>query len=56
MAKLDNNVNVLCLRERRFSASKAKKIVAAWLASEFTGEARHERRIEKIAKYEKKRK
>ena len=56
MAKLDNNVNVLCLRERKFSVNKAKKIVAIWLITEFSDEARHKRRIDKISHYENKRK
>jgi ribose 5-phosphate isomerase B len=56
MAKLDNDANVLCLREKRFSTGKAKKIVKVWLSTEFTKETRHQRRIDKISKYEKKRK
>ena len=56
MSKSHNNANVLCLRERRFSVGKAKKIVDIWLNTEFSGEARHERRIDKIEKYEEKRK
>ena len=53
-ARIDNNVNVLCLREREFSFSKAKKIVKVWLETEFSSLARHKRRIDKISKYEEK--
>ena len=56
MAKIDNNVNVLCLRERKFSASKAKKIIYIWLTTEFSNLPRHKRRIDKISHYENKRK
>lgn len=52
----DNDINVLCLRGRKFSASKAKKVVAIWLTTEFSNEARHKRRIEKIERFENKRK
>lgn len=56
MSRLHNDTNVLCLRERKFPVGKAKKIVATWLETEFSGEARHKRRIEKIERYENKRK
>ena len=56
MAKIDNNVNVLCIRERKFSESKAKKIIYIWLTTEFSNLPRHKRRIDKISHYEDKRK
>ncbi|PIN89421.1 ribose 5-phosphate isomerase B [Candidatus Pacearchaeota archaeon CG10_big_fil_rev_8_21_14_0_10_34_76] len=55
MAKKDNDVNVLCLRGRKFSSSKAVRIIDLWLKEEFSGKPRHKRRIDKISKYEKKR-
>jgi len=53
MAKHDNDVNILCLRGRKFSLSKAKKILNKWLNTKFSGLSRHKRRIDKIKKYEK---
>ena len=55
MSRVDNDANVLCLRERYFSSANAKKIVSVWLNTEFGGLARHKRRINKIRKYERKR-
>lgn len=55
MAKRDNDVNILCLRGRKFSSSKAVRIIDLWLKEEFSGKPRHKRRIDKISKYEKKR-
>jgi ribose 5-phosphate isomerase B len=52
-ARSDNNANVLCLRGRFFSPINAKKIVGVFLNTEFSGIARHERRIKKITKYDK---
>tara|TARA_Y100000310_G_C20334932_1_gene647032 strand:- start:42 stop:494 length:453 start_codon:yes stop_codon:yes gene_type:complete len=55
MSRVDNDANVLCLRERYFAPANAKKIVSVWLNAEFSGLARHKRRINKIRKYERKR-
>ena len=55
MARFDNNANVICLRERFFAPANAKKIVDVFLNTSFSGEARHKRRIQKISKYEGKR-
>lgn len=52
MSRVDNNANVLCLREREFSLPKTKKIIDIWLNTPFSGEERHKRRIEKIREYE----
>jgi len=50
-----NDANVLCLGTR--TATKdvklAKAIVALWLKTPFSGDARHKRRIAKITSYEK---
>lgn len=40
--------NVLCLAGRRIDPQKALKILAVWLKTPFSGEARHRRRIKKI--------
>ena len=53
MARADNNANVLCLRVRGLSFEKNKKIVSAWLESNFSGKSNHLRRINKILRYEK---
>lgn len=44
--------NILCLSGKSLSAELAKKIITAWLKEEFSGEARHVRRLKKIAKIE----
>ncbi|TAN57175.1 ribose 5-phosphate isomerase B [Patescibacteria group bacterium] len=45
--------NVLCLPGLGLNQDQAKKIVNAWLKEKFSGEARHKRRLKKIAKIEK---
>ncbi len=52
MSKKDNHANVLCLRSRKMTFSKVKRIVATWLKSDFSGDVRHRRRIQKISAYE----
>jgi ribose 5-phosphate isomerase B len=42
------DANVLCLGGRALPLAKALKIVALWLKTEFSGDARHLRRIRKI--------
>jgi len=55
MSRLDNDANVLCLGGRTTAAKKgvAEKILRIWLATKFSGAARHKRRLAKIAKLEK---
>jgi ribose 5-phosphate isomerase B len=48
MARKDNNANILCLRGRRYCFWTTKGIVKKFLKTEFSGEARHKRRIKKI--------
>lgn len=48
-----NNANVLCLSGWNLKLDVAKKIVDVWLKTEFSGEERHVRRLEKIKKLEK---
>jgi ribose 5-phosphate isomerase B len=40
--------NILCLAGRRLAPAKALKITAAWLATPFSGDPRHLRRLKKI--------
>jgi ribose 5-phosphate isomerase B len=43
-----DDVNVLCLGARVIGPATATEIITAFLAAEFTGEERHERRLGKI--------
>jgi ribose 5-phosphate isomerase B len=54
MSRIDNDTNVLGLRGRFFPFEKVKKIIDVWLNTPFNGGVRHEKRIEKIADYERK--
>lgn len=51
LAKEHNNANVLSLGARFISEEDAKRVVTLWLDSKFEG-GRHERRLEKISKFE----
>ena len=56
LAKLSrehNDANVLCLSGWYTKPAAAKKIIAVWLKTPFSGEARHLRRIKKISRFEK---
>ena len=46
--------NVLCLSGKELTATQAKRIVFTLLSTEFSGEARHKRRLRKITKIEEK--
>ena len=48
MSRLHNDSNVLGLRARNFPFEKTKKIINAWISTEFSGELRHKKRIKKI--------
>jgi len=48
MARAHNNANVLCLGSRVIGAELAKHILDVFLATEYEGEERHERRIKKM--------
>ena len=54
LAKAHNKANILSIGARFTSEDEAKKAVAAWLETEFTGEERHVRRIKKIKDIEEK--
>lgn len=53
MAKEHNDVNVLCLRGRKFSDKKNLKLVGIWLNTKFSQKFRYGKRIRKIANYER---
>ena len=53
MAREHNNTNVACLRGRKFQFKKALRILKVWLKTDFCGEERHVRRVEKIKLYER---
>lgn len=46
--RVHNNANVLCLGARFLSDEEAKQVVKKFLETEFTGEERHIRRINKL--------
>jgi ribose 5-phosphate isomerase B len=54
MSRLHNDANVLCLGGRTVTGKHATalRIVKVWMDTPFSGEARHVRRLKKIAKYE----
>jgi len=43
-----NDANILCLAAKAIDLETAKKIVRIWLETEFSGEERHIRRLQKI--------
>lgn len=53
MSRIDNDTNVLGLRGRYFPYPKIQKIISVWLATPFSGEKRHRRRLKKISAYER---
>ena len=52
MSRLHNDANVFGLRGKFFPFEKIKKIVSIWLKTQFSGEERHQRRINKIKQFE----
>ena len=48
-----NDANVLVLGAEKFGEAKAKRIVAAWLATPFESGGRHERRVKQITAIER---
>jgi ribose 5-phosphate isomerase B len=47
-----NNSNILCLGGRVLDSETARKLVRLWLETEFSGEERHIKRLEKIKEAE----
>ena len=52
LSRQHNDANILVLQGRFISHNLAKKIIKAWFSTEFDG-GRHQRRIDKISRYEK---
>jgi len=52
MSRLHNDANVLCLGASVIAPRFAEEIVAAWLETPFSGEQRHRRRLDKVARLE----
>ncbi len=52
LSKIHNNANILSLGAKFMDKEKAQKIIKLWLNTNFTNEARHLRRINKISRFE----
>lgn len=52
LARQHNNANVLSIGERMHSEKEALEIVDAFLATDYSNEDRHTRRIDMISEYE----
>ncbi len=55
LSRTHNNANVLSLGARMISLEEAKEAVSIWLETKFNGEERHQRRTDKMLKYEQER-
>jgi ribose 5-phosphate isomerase B len=53
LARQHNDANVVALGARQHSADEAAELALAFLATEFSGEERHARRIALVADYER---
>ncbi|MBI4148784.1 RpiB/LacA/LacB family sugar-phosphate isomerase [Candidatus Woesearchaeota archaeon] len=53
LTRKHNNANVLCLSGWRLPVANAQRIISIWLATPFSAEERHRRRINKIRKIER---
>jgi ribose 5-phosphate isomerase B len=53
LARLHNDANVVAIGARQHSPEEATVLVERFLATAFSGEGRHARRIAQIAEYEK---
>lgn len=51
-AQRDDDINVLALGADYIDANRAQDVILHWLNTPFSGEERHERRIQKISDYE----
>ncbi len=52
LSREHNDANILSLGARFLSEEEAKKVVDLWLKTPFSGEERHQRRIQKIKDFE----
>lgn len=52
LARSHNDANVIAIGARQHSEAEALALVDAFLAEPFSGEARHQRRIDLLAQYE----
>jgi len=52
MSRSHNNANVLCLGANVVGTGLAREIVDTWLNTPFSGQERHQRRVDKIARIE----
>lgn len=53
LARQHNDANVVSVGARQHSTEEATAIVEAFLAEPFSGDARHQRRIDQLAAYER---
>ena len=53
LGRLHNNANVISVGARMHSLDQATDLIRLFLATDFSGEARHQRRIDQLAAYEK---
>jgi ribose 5-phosphate isomerase B len=51
-AQRDDAINVLALGSDYISLEKAQEVITQWLHTHFSGEERHQRRIDKISQFE----
>lgn len=54
LGRAHNNANVVALGWRQHGLVEATEIIDAFISTEFTGEERHQRRIDQLAAYEAK--
>jgi len=52
LARSHNDANVVAIGARQHSVDEAVELVDAFLAEPFSGDARHQRRIDQVAAYE----
>jgi ribose 5-phosphate isomerase B len=52
LARAHNNANIVAIGARQHSTAQALAIVDAFLVQPFSGDARHERRIQQVTAYE----
>ena len=53
LSRQHNDANILCLSGWLLTKDKSLGLIETFLTTDFSGEARHQRRINKISRYEK---